>query len=268
MKLKKSFHRTLVSLTLCSAMVLSMSAPMAYANQVPRALATDSRLRVVPYDANNVVTMVGTPLMMTSLEFGPMEVVDGVEFGDSVSWKHVVNKVHPNILFIKPVLRQSSDTNLTVITNKYTYHFRLLANKKTDKPEKASPIYNIRFVYPEEEAEKSLADAMKQERRENALVADHNTDPFSWNWNYAYSACCSKDNVPIKAFDDGEFTYFQFSPHAELPSIFVVDGQGHESLAATTMKGPYVVVQLTARQFTFRNGKDSVSCIFNENYQA
>lgn len=262
MNIKKSFHQTVMSLALCGAII--MSAPMAQANQIPHKLATDARMRIVPYDTNNVVTMVGSQLVMTGIEFSPSETINGVEFGDAVAWTSIVNKTHTNMLFIKPVLRQPLDTNLTVITNKYTYHFRLLANQPNSK---ASPTYSVRFTYPQEEAEQAIAAAMKQEQNENAMASPP-TDPFSWNWNYAYSACCSRDNVPIKAFDDGEFTYFEFSPHAEIPSIFVVDGQGHESLAATTMKGPYVVVQTVARQFTFRNGKDSASCIFNEHYSA
>lgn len=263
MNVKKSFHQIVMSLALCGAIIIS--APIAQANQIPSKLATDSRMRIIPYDENNVVTVVGNKMVLTEIDFSPTEVINGVEFGNSLAWETIINKPHPNMLFFKPRISVPIDTNLTVITTKHTYHFRVMANQVNSK---ASPTYSIRFTYPQEEMELALADAMKQEQKENAMASPHPTDPFDWNWNYAYSACCSRDNVPIKAFDDGEFTYFQFSPHAEIPSIFVVDGQGHESLAATTMKGPYVVVQTVARQFTFRNGKDSASCIFNEHYSA
>lgn len=241
-----------------------------FANQMPRALGTDSRMRVVPYDSNNVITVVGNQLITTSLEFGKEEVVQGVEGGDSVAWLVTVNKAHPNIVFIKPTMDQS-DTNLTVLTDKYTYHFRLLMppkNSTSDIPS-AQPTYNIRFTYPQEEQEEALAHAAKLDREKNALVANNGTNPMDWNWNYTYSARCSRDNVPVRAFDDGRFTYFQFAPHASIPAIFLVDAQGHESLANFSMKGAYVVIQKTSRQFSLRsNGKENVSCVFNENYQA
>lgn len=234
---------------------------------MPRALGTDSRMRVVAYDPNNVVTVIGNQLITTSLEFGMGESVQGVEGGDSVAWLVTVNKAHPNIVFIKPTM-DKSDTNLTVLTDKYAYHFRLIMPSKTKSSTNLSPTYNIRFTYPQEEQLTALAKSAKLAREKDALVADNETNPMDWNWSYTYSERCSRENVPIRAFDDGRFTYFQFSPHANIPAIFLVDADGNESLANFTMKGPYVVIQKTARQFSMRsNGKNDVSCIFNENYQ-
>ncbi len=242
--------------------------PTSFANQMPRALGTDARMRVVPYDPNNVVTVVGNQLITTSLEFGAGEQVQGVEGGDSVAWLVTVNKAHPNIVFIKPTMDES-DTNMTVLTDKYAYHFRLvMPSKKADAP-KMTPTYNIRFSYPQEEQADALARAAKVDREKNALVADNDTSPMDWNWQYSYSAKCSRDNVPVRAFDDGRFTYFEFAPHASIPAIFLVDQEGRESLANFTMKGPYLVIQKTARQFSLRsNGANNVSCVFNDHYEA
>lgn len=246
------------------AATLLLSSQLCFANLNPKALSTDSRMRVVPFNTNDVVTVVGSPLVTTSLEFGTDESVDSVQGGDAAAWEVYVNKAHPNIVFVKPTMNES-DTNLTVLTNQHTYHFRLLmATTKADKP-LLEPTYNIRFTYPLEEREAAMSLASIKEREKNAVVADNETSPFEWNWDYSFSCQCSQDNVPIRAFDDGTFTYFQFSDHADIPAIFLVDEKGNESLANWHMKGPYVVIQKTARQFTMRNG-EAASCIFNDHY--
>lgn len=185
-----------------------------------------------------------------------------------MAWLVTVNQSHPNIVFIKPTM-DHSDTNMTVLTDRYAYHFRLvMPSKKLDAP-KLAPTYNIKFTYPMEEQANALARSATRDREKNALVADNGTNPTEWNWHYSYSARCSRDNVPIRAFDDGTFTYFEFAPHATIPAIFLVDQEGHESLANFTMKGAYLVIQKTSRQFSLRSdGDKNASCVFNDHYQA
>lgn len=247
-------------------MGLLLWSSMGWANQMPRALSTDTRMRVVPYNANDVVTVVGSPLVTTSIEFGSDESVDSVQGGDQAAWEVYVNKAHPNVVFIKPTMNES-DSNMTVLTNEYVYHFRLLMATPGEHQKPLIPTYNIRFTYPEKMRLELAAKAKQVAQEKNALVADNQSSPLDWNWDYSFSCQCSQDNVPIRAFDDGKFTYFQFAPHADIPAIFLVDGQGNESLTNWHMKGQYVVIERTGRQFTLRNG-DSASCVFNEHYSA
>jgi type IV secretion system protein VirB9 len=244
--------------------VLLPVADVAFANQMPKALGTDERMRVVSYNENDVVTVNANELTTTSLEFSESEIIQAMEGGDSIAWMINVNKYHPNVAFIKPTIANVS-TNLTILTNKRSYHFRLNSDPVDNK---AEPTYNVRFIYPDEMRLEALSQMAKKREEKNATVTDNKTDPTMLNWEYDYSGKCSLENVPYRAFDDGKFTYFQFAPHAETPAIFVVDANGKESLANYTMKGSYVVVHKTARQFSLRNGKDNVSCVFNENYRA
>ena len=47
-----------------------------------------------------------------------------------------------NLLFVKP-LEPSEQTNMTVVTNRHTYLFDLVASPR------AKPLYVLRFTYPE-----------------------------------------------------------------------------------------------------------------------
>lgn len=256
----------LLTIFLGTTLLLSVSG-QSLANQVPRALSTDSRLRVVPYNANNVVTLYCKEMIMTSIQFGQDEVIQGVKVGDSIAWEATTNKAHLNMLFIKPTMADA-DTNMTVLTNQHVYNFRLVVPSSDALPEVAiAPTYNLRFTYPEAEAEAAAAKAANLSTERNAVVADNETSPLDWNWAYSFSCHCQTDFVPVRAFDDGKFTYFQFAKNSPIPAIFIVDGKGHESLANWHMKGEYVVIQKLAKQFSMRSG-DVVSCIFNDKYPA
>ena len=237
----------------------------AYANQEPLPLGTDSRIRVVAYNPDDVVTVVGSQLTQTSIQFGETETIKAVEAGNSVAWTTEIDKNKQNILFLKPTM-DMPNTNLEVVTDKYIYHFALVGAPKNDPSNKAVT-YNVRFKYPGEMNAVIAAQAQVKKERSNAVVTNNPVDPLKVNWDYAFSEKCSKEYAPIKAFDDGKFTYFQFPNNTETPAIFIVDKKGHESLANWSMRGKYVVIQRIARQFSMRNGK-VVSCVFNQAYKA
>jgi type IV secretion system protein VirB9 len=70
---------------------------------------------------------------------------------------------------------------------------------------------------------------------------------------------------PMKIFDDGEFTYFEFKEKGGvIPAIFLVDNNNYESLINFRMVGNYLVMEAISSRFTMRNGSDVV-CVFNEN---
>lgn len=256
----------LLTVFMGTTLILSVSG-VSLANQMPRALSTDNRMRIVPYNQNNVVTIQGQEMTITTLQFGDDEMVQGVKVGDSVAWEATTNKAHPNMLFIKPTI-SDADTNMTVLTNLHVYNFRLLVpSSPLNSSLKPAPTYNVRFTYPLEEAQEALARKAIADRERNAVVANNEASPFDWNWAYSFSARCQTDLVPIRAFDDGRFTYFQFSLHSQIPAIFIVDGEGHESLANWHMKGEYVVIQKTAKQFSMRSGSVA-SCVFNDKYKS
>jgi len=80
------------------------------------------------------------------------------------------------------------------------------------------------------------------------------------NLDYAYRG--SDHLRPVRAFDDGEKTYFLWPEHMRTPAIFSVGQDGRESIVNYHVEGEYFVVHGTHQQFTFRDG-DAYTCIYN-----
>ncbi len=217
----------------------------AHAAKSPRSLATDQRVKQVPYDPNQVYEIVGTYGYQTSIEFSQDEKVKVVTLGDSIAWQTVP---YQNRLFLKPV-EPNAATNLTVITNKRTYYFTLTSAKK-----QAPMTFLVRFVYPNASLSMSAGAG-------DAPPPGKGPDLAKLNLDYGTSG--NKAAIPLKrAFDDGEFTYLLFDQNAEIPSVYTVGPDGSESIVNTRREGPYLVVERVASLFTLRNGKEQL-CVQN-----
>lgn len=165
-----------------------------------------------------------------------------------------------NRLFLKPVGEDNSETNMTVITNKRVYHFELVAREAKGITDK-DLIFVVKFVYPDEK-DKNLVQFNKIPPSDDPDLRD--LSPYNFNYQYTGEASIA----PMKVFDNGEFTYFQFpKKNAELPAIFTVDAQGFESLINFRATSTYLIVERVAPQFTLRNGPDIV-CVYNMNLYA
>ena len=84
-------------------------------------------------------------------------------------------------------------------------------------------------------------------------------------YNFEYTISGPESVSPIKIFDDGKFTYFEFKDkESELPAIFYVNRDSTEGLINYRVNGPYIVVESLRERFTLRHG-DDVVCVYNEN---
>lgn len=227
-----------------------------FANEIPSSLATDNRMRIVEYNSHDVVTIIGNHLIATDIMFDPNEHIITYMTGDLIAWQ--INKDTPFMLSIKPNL-PSSDTNLTVVTDKRIYHFHLLT-RPSDMPQSRNVTYSLVFKYPDEEKAKFTQelDTVSQ-----TFIGSNLTQPISWNYNYSFTG--SKAIAPIKAVDNGTFTIFEFRDQSVIPAIFAVDSQQNESLLNYHVQGNYVFVQGIRHQYTFRNGND-VTTIYNDSF--
>ncbi len=213
-----------------------------YAEQTPRGVSADRRVKLVIYDPNNVVILRGRYGYQTQIVFAPNEIVQNVSIGDSLAWQAIpVN----NNLFIKPVA--TSNTNMTVLTNNNSYNFQLDSTNSG-----ITPTYKLQFIYPAGGYDvngKSLAVGM--------------CDPK--NINYKYSFTGEKALAPKEAYDCGQFTYFKFLKDgmSRQPAIFIVDNKRQETLVNYHMEGDYTVVNSVAKQFTLRNGSQ-VTTVYND----
>ena len=106
-------------------------------------ITTDNRIKTYIYNPNEVYLLVLHFGFQSHIEFAKNEEVQTITLGDSYAWK-----ITPlaNRLFIKP-LEKNIRTNMTIITNKRTYQFDIVAKELEDDEDK-DLVYVIRFYYP------------------------------------------------------------------------------------------------------------------------
>lgn len=234
------------------SLVVELPAP-ALALQEARPIATDSRIRTVRYNPNEVYDFVGHYGYQSLIEFSAEEEIQSVSVGDSVAWQVVPSG---NKLFIKPV-EQDALTNMTVVTTRGLYHFELHA-EETENIRDKEMVFVLRFIYPDDQAG-GVSNYIG-----NNEVPDITDPEVLKTLNFNYSVAGPEFQAPIRVFDDGDFTYFQFRDHnSEIPAFFYVDPDGSEGMINFRTRGDYIVVERVSPAFTLRNGP-YVLCIFND----
>ena len=231
-------------------LLLIMCSFKVHAIKEPKPMAVDRRLGVIVYSPYDVHRFTGYYGYQSSIIFAEDETIDQIVMGDSIPWQMVPSG---NRLFLKPI-DQDATTNLTLITNKRVYYFELYAEEAQDINQDGL-MFAVKFLYADED-----------EAATTAAIGGNSgpdiTDKSLYNFNYTMSG---PDIVsPIKIFDDGKFTYFEFKDKgAALPAIFYVNSNGTEGIINYRINGDYVVVESIRERFTLRHDNDVV-CVFNE----
>jgi type IV secretion system protein VirB9 len=234
--------------------LLSLILNSAYGSQMPRFLGTEKKFRSYVYNPNDVYRYIGHYTYEGFIEFEEGETVATISMGDPSLWlfEHLGNR-----LFLKPIGNDLSETNMTVITNKKIYHFELTAREATGLND-PDLIFVAKFFYPDER-DKNIIEFAKAPASNNPDMRDLS----SYNFNYQYVG--EPSIAPLKVFDNGEFTYFEFgTKNSDIPAIFSVDASGYESLVNFRASGPYIIVERVSPQFSLRNGS-SIVCVYNDN---
>ncbi len=123
-----------VMLTCCAAGAL---------NPIDVPLTTDSRIRTYIYNPNEIYLLPLHHGFQSHIEFAKFEEIQTISLGDSYAWKITPLQ---NRLFIRP-LEKNITTNMTIITNKRTYQFDLVAQEYEEGLE-ADLVYVVKFQYP------------------------------------------------------------------------------------------------------------------------
>lgn len=239
---------------LCALLVLFFTLN-AFASSMPIDVTTDSRVKKVMYNAEQVYEIKTSYGVSSTILFGDDEKVTAVSLGDPTVWQ-----VTPmaNSLNIKPIAL-NPDTNMTVWTDKHIYLFNLHAMRpQLDevghimKPSSTQGLlYMLRFSYPK-------TDFMTIPKSD---IASNSYAPDCINRDYrAYGDSAVS---PARVCDDGRFTYFAFTRYQNHPAILMVDEDGFEHAVNFRQSGNFLVVERLGAQFTLRYG-DSVSSVFNE----
>lgn len=213
------------------AAVLACS-PMLALAQPP----ADPRIQLVDYDPDKVTAIKGQVGYQLMIEFAPEERIENVSIGDSMAWQVTPNR-RANILFLKPV--EGGATNMTVVTDLRRYVFDLAVQPK-ESPTPAP--YTLRFVYPQIAVAQPVREAAAEPERPPTVA------------NAAYSITGARESSPVRVFDDGTMTYFEWTEDGALPAVFAVNPDGTESLVNFVVRGRFIVVDQLAPRFSLRNG--------------
>jgi len=229
-----------------------------------RQLSDDPRLRLVVYRPNTIIPIDTSVFINTQILFGKAESIVDIQNGDSAAWTYHMQPTIPNILTIKPIV-MGSDTDLSVMTRDQEKQIRIyrfhITSAKQRVIDKEKQVYSIQFVYPDDQ-NRAVLSGIKQMEAHLSSVLENLANNSTLNWNYSFHG--DERLKPLKVFDDGKFTYLQFSENQIIPAIFSVENaNGTESVVNTRKKGSYVLVQEVPPQLTLRNGKDMVASVFN-----
>lgn len=210
--------------------------------------AADTRLVELRYDAGKVYRVEGRPKVQATIRFGEDEMIENVAVGDSNAWQITPNK-RANLLFVKPLLARAN-TNMTVVTNKHTYLFDLIASPA------ASPMYVLSFTYPDAKpASKAQLAAAADPPGERAAAIDPATINFAW------SRSGDKDLLPESVFDDGETTFLSWPANRAVPAILITDTAGTEGPVNFAVRGNTIVVEGVPPRIVLRSGKDRAQIV-------
>jgi type IV secretion system protein VirB9 len=201
----------------------------------------DPRIKQFLYDPNAIVAIHGQLGYELTIEFSADERIENVSIGDSLSWQVTPNR-KATLLFLKP-MSKANPTSMTVVTNERIYSFELSATD--NKGSNGDQLLRLRFIYP--------APPPSAPPPPPAPPPASTPKPEDFNFDYASSG--AKQLLPVRVFDDGDITYFQFDPKKEAPAIFLIATDGKEELANTRISGAYTVVDTTAESFVLRYGK-------------
>lgn len=223
----------------------------AWAVREARPILIDHRVRTIIYQPDEVYKYIGHYGYQSAVEFEEGEEIRTISMGDSTAW---MMNPSGNRLFLKP-LEQDATTNMTLITNRRVYLFELHARETADIDDK-DMVFILRFVY-NDGAQSNIKNYL-----DSVPIPDIENEPGKYNFRYSISGV--EDIAPIRIFDDGEFTYFEFrGKNTEVPAFFLVDAQGNEALVNYRTRGNYIVVERVSEKFTLRHGA-SIVCVFNE----
>lgn len=226
------------------------------------ALAKDSRLASRLYSPEEVVWIDGQVGVQASIVFAEDEHIENIAIGDSASWQVTPNK-RANLLFVKP-LAPRARTNMTVVTDRRTYYFDLVAAPGN------KPLYVLRFRYLDEPKLARAADAGAAqpaglESQEVNAIAAPPTDlllPDPASLNFAWRTSGKANLLPARVYDDGNSTYLSWPVGAPLPAILIRDSRGNEGPVNFAVRGDVIVVEGVPPKILLRFGKDLATLDF------
>jgi type IV secretion system protein VirB9 len=239
----------MIRTTLLRATLLAATALLSAASA---AQARDARLASRLYDPDEVVRIDGRAGVQATIAFADDEHIENVAVGDSTTWQITPNK-RANLLFVKP-LTPRARTNMTVVTDRHTYLFDLVAALA------GNPLYVLRFTYPEPargEQVQAPVQAMTEAEAQAAAAtpAEAPADPATLN--FAWAAKGSGKLLPARIYDDGAATFIAWGTATPIPAILIRNDKGEEGPVNFAVRGDVIVIDGVPGLIVLRAGRDS-----------
>lgn len=200
-------------------------AALAVLAQPAQATPPDERIRLLPYEPDQVVTLAVSPGYAAVVELSPGEAIENVVVGNSAVWQITANSSSDRII-VKP-LANATATNMIVVTDARRYAFLLDTNGGASQG-----LFVLRFSYPETSSAASASSAAAA----------------------TYKLSGAKNLFPVAMHDDGKRTIITWKDQASLPAVFAVADGGREAIVNGRMVGSDFVVEGTSPKFVFRLG--------------
>lgn len=250
-------RKVLILIKLVKIICIGFFMNLADANQLKAEypIITDSRIRTLVYNENEVFRLVINVGYQMSIEFAEDELVDLISVGNDYAWQ--ITPIDRR-LFIKP-LESNITTNMTVITNKRTYQFEV-QSKQMIKSVDSELAYVVRFFYPNKDFDKL-----------KPVIESSKNDDFSINvkaYNFNFSVSGAKSIEPVLVFDDGVNTFFKFSNSLNIiPEFYAIDESSEQVPLKPKRRGKYIVVN-TVTPYILLSLNDDQLMVFNERIES
>ena len=226
---------------------------------VPVAAPHEQRIVRYTYSPDLIYRIYTHPMRHTHIALGDDEgLKETPVVGDSIQWRITGG---PTNLYVKPV-RDDIETSLTLITNKRTYQFQLIASGKN------KTLYQkVSFDYPDREAQIRLMQdqAMVRVQAENARlgsqVLSSSIHPDELDFNFSVKGNASF--APTSVYTDGTFTYLRMPSTQDTPAVFLVDDEGAISLINFRTKPNLIIVERVAKKLLLKLGTKEVTVRYN-----
>lgn len=218
----------------------------------------DPRLVSTHYNEDAVVRVNGKLGVQATIAFADGESIENVAVGDSQKWQITPSK-SGDLLFVKP-LEGSARTNMTVVTDKRTYFFDLVASSS------ASPVYRLRFTYDEEKPGATSAPPPQQatagqltDAERAAMTGDVSAPVDPAQLNFAWKSKGSAKLLPERVYDDGDSTFLQWGAKQEIPAILMRNEKGEEGPVNYAVREGTIVIDGVPGLLVLRTGKASAT---------
>lgn len=194
----------------------------------------------------------------STIRFAEGERVENIAIGDSAGWQVTPNR-RANLVFVKPVTATAPVTNMTVVTDRYTYLFEL-----RNAPRQA-PVFLLSFTYPAppampaplpDPARTAIAQPAGAAEALAALAGPDSAPSLAARINFAWRASGDRNLQPERSFDDGASVYLSWPAGRDLPAVLAIGPDGKtEGPVNYAVVGDYLVVDGLHPRLILRSGK-------------